>query len=188
VGSLLLAMVLGCSADSDLRLGPGGRPELAAGAPGFSLSHCGDHVALAVAPARIGVDVEGPRPPSEALVARMMTAGEAALLKVGDPRLFTVLWTLKEALAKADGRGLSLGDPVEVRPLMAGAMELWGARWLARTFDLPGAVLSVVAEDGFPGVSGAVGAPALEARLVDAGPPLLGWLAERIPPPKAGPA
>lgn len=87
----------------------------AAASVGFNVSHSGRHGLIALAPrGRVGVDVEertrhrnlddliagvlGPAEQAEVDAAR----GEAKL------RLFFTLWTLKEALGKAHGMGLSL--------------------------------------------------------------------------------
>ena len=94
-----------------------GKPRLAAPASlGFNLSHCGDVVLLALGHGiELGVDIEAlrPRPRALQLAQRYFTAAEAAALAAlpEDVRLqaFYRLWTAKEAVLKALGRGLAFG-------------------------------------------------------------------------------
>lgn len=94
-----------------------GKPRLAPpSSPGFNLSHCGDVVLLAIGRGvELGVDVEvlRPRPRALQLAQRYFTADEAAALAAlpEDERqqAFYRLWTAKEAVLKALGRGLAFG-------------------------------------------------------------------------------
>ncbi|MFW6690947.1 4'-phosphopantetheinyl transferase family protein [Streptomyces sp. MAR4 CNX-425] len=93
--------------------GPHGRPvlERPAGGPEFSLSHGGELVLVAVAPRRVGVDVEPVRavPPEPGLVERLHPAERAALRaapEAGRCAAFARLWTRKEAYLKGLGVGL----------------------------------------------------------------------------------
>ena len=77
----------------------------------FNLSHSGFFAVCALSDAPVGVDMEQVRPVREALVERVCTPREAALL----PReaalrrdQFCRLWTLKESVMKYFGAGLSL--------------------------------------------------------------------------------
>lgn len=102
------------------RLGPWGKPALAAEGPevpAFNLSHSGQQVLLAVAPAgvRVGVDVEqcrelpdwpqlaaqGFHPEEVADLARLQADGPARAQAA-----FFDVWTRKEAVVKAVGLGL----------------------------------------------------------------------------------
>lgn len=93
--------------------GPHGRPVLEhpAGGPEFSLSHGGGLVLVAVAPGRVGVDVEPVpgTPPDPGLVERLHPA-ERAVVRAAPEELrsaaFTRLWTRKEAYLKGLGVGL----------------------------------------------------------------------------------
>ncbi|MCY3919752.1 MAG: 4'-phosphopantetheinyl transferase superfamily protein [Chloroflexi bacterium] len=82
---------------------------------GFNVSHSGDHGLIAYAPAgRIGVDVQErvDHRRLELLMKGMLSDEERAeLARTGGAarlRLFFDLWTIKEALIKADGTGLAL--------------------------------------------------------------------------------
>jgi 4'-phosphopantetheinyl transferase len=97
---------------------PHGKPAVRGGDLEFSVAHSGDLVAVAVAAAPVGVDVEQleGRPHElgggdPATLARLVLAAEeqAALAAVpasGRARAFLVAWTRKEAVTKAKGDGL----------------------------------------------------------------------------------
>lgn len=78
-----------------------------------TLSHCGEHLAAAVAAQPIGLDLELPRRPRDvmALARHMFSTDEVARLAAIDDdaernRFFYVLWALKEARGKRGGEGL----------------------------------------------------------------------------------
>jgi 4'-phosphopantetheinyl transferase len=81
-----------------------GKPVLPGG-PGFSLTHAGDLVGVAVHDGPVGLDVERPRPLSDlaAMAAHVRSPAET----VADEAAFFTAWTRKEALLKATGEGLS---------------------------------------------------------------------------------
>lgn len=106
-------------ADRAFRLGPQGKPALDPdwGAPPlrFNLSHTAGLVACAMARGHeVGVDAEAEdrRVDAASLASRVFTAAECRLLDglAGDALVarFCGLWTLKEAVLKARGDGLSL--------------------------------------------------------------------------------
>lgn len=93
----------------------GPRPQLLrAGVRAWAtLSHSGEHLAAAVAPQPIGLDLELPRRPRDVMaLARYLFAPDeiARLLEIeaggGRERLFYVFWALKEARGKRGGEGL----------------------------------------------------------------------------------
>jgi 4'-phosphopantetheinyl transferase len=77
----------------------------------FSLSHCRQAVACAISDRPIGVDVESVRPYRESLVRYTMNDAEQQRIKSAEhPDVeFTRLWTMKEAVVKRSGRGIT-GD------------------------------------------------------------------------------
>jgi 4'-phosphopantetheinyl transferase len=96
-----------------------GKPALAPGVTDqpvcFNLSHTRDLVVCAVTPAHdIGVDIEHlERPVNLSIADRFFSKQEAAALDRADASLkqplFFRFWTLKEAYAKATGRGIAIG-------------------------------------------------------------------------------
>lgn len=113
---------------------PHGRPLLAgtfAGHLDFNWSHSGERAVIAVArhlPA-LGVDIERVRPRRSfmALAKRFFAASEFALLAAmpEEQRLsaFVRLWTAKEAMLKAHGRGLAYGLDKAVMSLEGDALK-----------------------------------------------------------------
>jgi 4'-phosphopantetheinyl transferase len=98
--------------------GPHGRPALAAphDALAFNWSHSGDQAMLAVARGIVpGIDLESlrERPRALEIAQNYFCAEEAAALAALDVRerdaAFLALWTAKEAVLKAIGRGLAFG-------------------------------------------------------------------------------
>ncbi len=98
---------------------PHGKPVIEGSGIEHSVTHSGDLVAVAVAGAPVGVDVEqldrGPRPlggdgDPQALARLVLSAAEQAALASVPPadrtRAFLVAWTRKEAVTKATGDGL----------------------------------------------------------------------------------
>ena len=109
-----------------------GKPSLDA-VPGveFSLSHSGDLVAIAIAGVPVGVDVERRSGGTDWASIRSDTFGDDEW--TDDPTALTDLWSRKEAVVKATGRGMS--EPLtSIRPVGE------GGRWLAGAvtgWDLP---------------------------------------------------
>lgn len=102
--------------DAALRIGPHGKPALADDTFAFNLSHSGAAAALAIARGvEPGVDLETPGRvrPFVALAQRYFRPAEAqavaAAAEADRERLFLRLWTAKEAVLKALGRGLAFG-------------------------------------------------------------------------------
>ncbi|HYB19247.1 MAG TPA: 4'-phosphopantetheinyl transferase superfamily protein [Streptosporangiaceae bacterium] len=98
---------------------PHGKPALEGSEFEHSVAHSGDLIAVAVARAAVGVDVEqldgrsrpvGGQGGSEALARLVFSAAERTALAAADPadraRQFLVTWARKEAVTKATGDGL----------------------------------------------------------------------------------
>jgi 4'-phosphopantetheinyl transferase len=102
-----------------LREGVHGRPALAPAhgdALDFNWSHSGDHALVALARGTApGVDIERlrPRPKALEIARRFFSSDEVAALADAPSgqrdRIFLDIWTAKEALLKAHGRGLAFG-------------------------------------------------------------------------------
>jgi 4'-phosphopantetheinyl transferase len=92
-----------------------GKPRLAGGGQvHFNLSHCEERAVLAVSEvAEVGIDLERDRPIEHADLARRyfhpneVTAITASREEAEQRRAFFLVWTLKEAVVKALGTGLS---------------------------------------------------------------------------------
>ena len=117
-----------------------GKPVLPGG-PGFSLTHAGDLVGVAVHSGPVGLDVEQERALSDlgALAAHACSPAET----VPDPTSFFALWTRKEALLKATGEGLS--SPMAAITLGPSGVAGWsgdgaptGPVWLRDLHPAPG--------------------------------------------------
>jgi 4'-phosphopantetheinyl transferase len=115
-----LRLVLGRHVDRDARslsfaTNAFGKPRLAEGSSvHFNLSHSGERAVLAISDGEVGVDLEYMRPLEHLdLATRYFHPHEvAAITDAGDEeeqrRAFFVVWTLKEAVVKALGHGLSI--------------------------------------------------------------------------------
>ncbi|MCC4265360.1 4'-phosphopantetheinyl transferase superfamily protein [Oceanimonas baumannii] len=91
---------------------PKGKPELASGALSFNLSHSGSLLALAISSDTVGVDVESRvlAPERIARLARRYLTTEEQQWLAQSQRPghdFQQLWTIKEAVLKADGGGIA---------------------------------------------------------------------------------
>jgi 4'-phosphopantetheinyl transferase len=167
----MLRSVLGdaCSGSVQFTYGRHGKPALAApGSPSFSISHAGPLSILAVhAGGLVGVDVaeEQPIPGLEALVARVFSPEEQSRFAGLPPALrlrsFYRAWTLKEALLKAVGTGLTLEpnlfeveiDPLSVPRLVASRTPLIEpARWELHVLDAPEPYHAVIAVERSGGI------------------------------------
>jgi 4'-phosphopantetheinyl transferase len=114
-GKLLLAEGLRrCGYPSDhlrnLVWDASGRPFIGCGMD-FNISHSGAYVVCALCPAgRVGIDIEEIRPIDISDFIAQMTRNQWESLMASKNRLeaFFSLWTQKEAVIKADGRGIAI--------------------------------------------------------------------------------
>ncbi len=131
--------------------GAGANPASTPGPLGFNLSHSGERFLIAAARGcEPGVDVERIRPRAdlERLARRFFSPAERrALAAAVDPALaFHRLWARKEAVIKADGRGVSIGlarfdvsadePPALLGARWAGAAADEAARWSLFSLDV----------------------------------------------------
>lgn len=109
-----LAKILGCQPDAvELLIDPKGKPYCPSpNAPYFNISHCHNQVALAVCSQKIGIDIERNNNKRNimAIAKNYYADSELKALQALPPsqqaKLFYQLWVLKEAIAKATGKGL----------------------------------------------------------------------------------
>lgn len=119
----------------------------------FNLSHSGVHVALAVGPEAVGVDVEQLRPARdwEAIARRFFAADEQRwLARFGDSERqarFFELWSRKESLLKATGDGLAGAlSSFSVIPEADTLIRFRGISWNLRSYQgIPGCALALCA-------------------------------------------
>jgi 4'-phosphopantetheinyl transferase len=118
---------------------PHGKPAVRGGGPELSVAHSGDLVAVAVAAATVGVDVEqldgrphplgggDPTALARVVFAEQERAVLAAVPPSGRARAFLVAWTRKEAVTKAKGDGLRVpfGDVVVAVDETAPRLVAW---------------------------------------------------------------
>jgi len=123
---LLLRRFLDITSDSQLRYNEFGKPSVTDG-PEFSLTHSGSYAAIAVSAFPVGMDIEGLRTFCPGVADRCFTSGERLWANGDDVKLFE-LWTLKESVLKAVGRGLTIPmRTFAVRPELAG--DVPGGDW-----------------------------------------------------------
>ena len=137
-----------------------GKPVLPGG-PGFSLTHAGDLVGVAVHPGgAVGLDVEQVRELTDlaAMVAHVCSPQETA----PDADAFFTLWTRKEALLKAVGTGLA--TPMSAITLGPAGVLGWVGDdapreplWLRDLHPSPGYRAAVAGEGAPPDVTVASG-------------------------------
>ncbi|MFC4947212.1 4'-phosphopantetheinyl transferase family protein [Pseudonocardia sp. GCM10023141] len=124
-----------------------GKPVLPApGSPGFSMSHAGDLVGLAVSPSgAVGIDVEQVRATTDlaGMAGHVYSPTELTRTSRADAGAFFTAWTRKEALLKATGDGLA--TPMTTITLGPGGVEAWtgasapdGPVWLRDLQPAPG--------------------------------------------------
>lgn len=91
----------------DFQYNEHGKPYIEGG-PYFSISHCKQGIAVAIDDQPVGIDIEGIRHAEEDLIERTMNEEERLRVTgYGLPdRMFTRLWTQKEAIVKAQGVGI----------------------------------------------------------------------------------
>ena len=115
-------------------------------APGFSLTHAGEVVGVAVWPdGPVGLDIERMRPMADltAMVRHVCSPAEIVRADPVTPARFFATWTRKEALLKSTGDGLSA--PMAAITLDGPRVEAWsgehapaGPTWLRDLRPAPG--------------------------------------------------
>ncbi|MDR1086072.1 MAG: 4'-phosphopantetheinyl transferase superfamily protein [Deltaproteobacteria bacterium] len=117
---LLLRHILSVKHDRDLIYNEFGQPGLALSRAFISLSHSGPWAALAVSQQAVGLDLEVPKERKYRLMAeKILTSSELNrfILSANPAEYFLAVWTLKESLLKATGRGLADSSFKELKNL-----------------------------------------------------------------------
>lgn len=111
----LMHHVLGIRS-SDLRYGKYGKPYVPGGIE-FSISHGGNWAVLAADRHCVGVDIEPIRTEHPAVADKVLSANELHWMQQDPLPRFHILWTIKESIMKATGRGMQLAPAqFEVQP------------------------------------------------------------------------
>lgn len=119
-----------------------GKPYLPCG-PFFNLSHSGSKVVLLVGDQELGVDIEQITPYSQLVAQRVFTDCELAWLNTRQSdEAFFRLWTGKESIMKASGKGFSLlPESFEINPTQAVSNCVCGYDWFLHWQVLEGHML-----------------------------------------------
>ncbi len=109
-----------------------GRPQVLSTPWQMSVSHAGDWVVAAIAQdTRIGVDIEIPKPhrPVQDMAAAYWSEAEYRSVQDEGEAAFLAYWTLREAVAKAEGGGMTLALGLDGAKLMParGSETVFGA-------------------------------------------------------------
>ena len=111
-GALRERLAARLGGDLDIVDGNGEKPRLRSGALEFNVSHSGALIALAIADAAVGIDLEQLRPMGDAsgqVASRYFSRDEFSRVRQAanrDEEFFSI-WTAKEAVVKAIGTGLN---------------------------------------------------------------------------------
>ena len=93
-------------------IGLNGKPCLKKGSPFFSISHCDNIVVCIISERNVGIDIEDIKEANKFIVNKALTQKEKiqlSSLNMDRNEYFFRIWTLKEALLKNIGDGLSYG-------------------------------------------------------------------------------
>ncbi len=126
-----------------------GKPYLPGGNVCFNLSHSGEYVVLAADEKDVGVDVESLAPVPKGLAERCFTKEECRWLsQQKDPQAaFYRLWTGKESIMKATGKGFSMPpETFSIMPPEDGLQLNDGMNWYLNWYALPGYSLCVASQ------------------------------------------
>ncbi|RYC68458.1 4'-phosphopantetheinyl transferase family protein [Spirosoma sordidisoli] len=123
-----------------------GRPLLNYSAYDFNLSHSDNCVVCALHQnGRVGVDTQGQAHPTRLKPAYQTLFQPHEWTRLcQDPTSFTDLWAQKEAVAKADGRGMAAYPHIWLRGAMASVLDT-GTRWVLTPLALDSAYRTYVA-------------------------------------------
>ncbi|MFZ3496009.1 4'-phosphopantetheinyl transferase family protein [Streptomyces sp. 5.8] len=111
----------------------------------LSVSHTAGHVAAALAPQPVGVDLceTASADVVRRVADRVLTPGELSLVGAGRPEVLAAAWALKEAAVKADRSGMFGAAPLRVE-ILGLRPPLLGGRRRAVVWRAAGAVLALV--------------------------------------------
>ena len=93
---------------------PNGKPIIPSGH--FSISHCDDLVALAMAEHNVGIDIQVPTEQIRTIHSKFCSPAEQARFSRSPLREMTIIWSAKEAIFKFWGENVAFAKDIEVAP------------------------------------------------------------------------
>ena len=141
--SLLLHHVLNWTDDEGLTFTHGRKP-VPARPPHFNMAYAKDYAVLAVDDEPVGVDIEPVSPFRETAIPMIYRSEEAEWLREAESELrFFTLWTRKESITKADGRGHLLAPKTfTIFPLDEQPHDVRGEDWYTESVVWDGYVIA----------------------------------------------
>ena len=113
----------------------------------FNISHSKNYVVFVIADKECGVDIEEKREVKEDLINYAFSDSDRQLIK--KPEEFFLMWTLKEAIAKAEGNGLS-GMDIKDIPVGTGLIEYKDNLYMVKFTTLSDYYISVAIKTNKP--------------------------------------
>ncbi len=132
--SMMLRHVLGWTDDEGLSISKTGKPIPGEGKH-FNMAYAKDLAVLAVDDDLVGVDIEPVSPFRDFTLRMIGRAEEAAWVRAAEAELrFFTLWTRRESITKADGRGHLLAPKTfTICPLEEQPHDVFGDKWYTET-------------------------------------------------------
>ncbi len=132
--SMMLRHVLGWTDDEGLSISKTGKPIPGEGKH-FNMAYAKDLAVLAVDDDPVGVDIEPIFPFKDITLRHIGRLEEADWVHEAEPELrFFTLWTRKESITKADGRGHLLAPKTfTIVPLEEQPHDIFGDKWYTET-------------------------------------------------------
>ena len=113
----------------------------------FNISHSKKYVVFVLADKECGIDIEEKREVKEELINYAFSDADKELMK--KPEDFFLMWTLKEAISKAEGSGLS-GKSIKDIPVGTGLIEYKDESYMVKFTTLADYYISVAVKTDKP--------------------------------------
>jgi 4'-phosphopantetheinyl transferase len=134
----LIAKKLGAEEDRDFVYNGCGKPLLKEGSIHFNISHSGDWVVMVISENEVGIDVEQIKKAEIQVGKQCFQPEEYAYMKEKESNSrFYTLWTTKESVMKATGKGLSLPpESFSVYPVEKSYVIIDHKKWYIRRYAI----------------------------------------------------
>lgn len=113
----------------------------------FNISHCKNYVVFVMADKECGVDIEEKRKVKESLIDYAFNDIDKELIKKNED--FFLMWTLKEAISKAEGNGLS-GEDIKNIPVGTGLIKYKDSEYMVKSTTLGNYYISLAIKTNKP--------------------------------------